>query len=169
MLMKFLKLYLLCISILAFGCIQRSEPRAYTTYTPILMAKASLAGSIRLQGPLPIGTPAKIYYKGGYIFISERLKGVHIIDNSNPTNPIKKGFIAIPGCLDMAIKNNTLYVDNAVDLVAISLLAMEQGKLQIDKRIPDVFPEPAPPDGGLIPEKFNQENRPKNTIIVDWK
>ena len=169
-LMRSGKLILLLCGIIALGCDGRNhEPIKYTKYTPVLIAKTSLSKSISLQGSTAIGEPAKIYYKGGFIYISERLKGVHIIDNSNPSNPINKSFIAIPGCLDMAIKNNVLYADNAIDLVSINLTEAEKGNLQILKRIADVFPEPPPPDGGAIPEKFTIQNRPQNTIIVNWK
>jgi hypothetical protein len=158
---------LICLAISACN-INPPTPIEYTTYKPILMTKTALAGSIKLQSASKIVEAAKIYYKDNYIYISERFKGVHIIDNSNPANPVNKRFISIPGCVDMAIKNNVLYVDNAIDLVSINLLAAESGDLKLLKRIENVFPEASPPDGLVVPEKFNQSNRPKNTIIVNW-
>ena len=165
------KIYLfLSLTLLISACIGGSpEPIVYTKYTPIFLTKNSLRQSLSLQPKTDIYDAAKIYYKGNYIFISERFKGIHIIDNANPKAPINKGYIAIPGCVDMAIKNNILYVDNAIDLVAINLTEVEKGNLSVVKRIENVFPEIAPPDGGVIPSKFNIENRPQNTIIVNWK
>ena len=155
-----------------YSCVDkwgRGEPIVYTEFTPILLTRSSLETSISLKPVTNIGNAAKIYYKDNFIFISERFKGVHIIDNTNPENPINKGYIAIPGCVDMAIKNDILYVDNAIDLVAINLTDAQKGTLNVVKRIANVFPEVAPPDGGTIPSKFNINNRPKNTFIIGWK
>ncbi len=165
------KLYLsLLIFALFYGCIPiDNRPIVYTEYVPILMERSSLNQSVSLKQSTDIGDAAKIYYKDGYIFISERYKGVHIIDNRNPKAPVNKGYISVPGCVDMAIKDNILYVDNAVDLVAINLAEAEKGNLSVVKRIENVFPEVNPPDGGVIPSKFNADSRPKNTIIVNWK
>lgn len=160
---------LVALLLLSGGCLRRAQPIVYTEYTPILMVKTSLANSIKLQSATDIETAAKIYYKDEHIFISEQFKGVHIIDNSNPTAPINKAFIAVPGCVDMAIKNNVMYVDNAIDFVSIDLEEIKNGRLKILKRIENVFPEVAPPDGGVVPDKFNEKNRPENTIIVNWE
>ncbi len=167
--MKSFKLLILLSGFLIIGCIDRQRPILFTTYTPVLITRSSLTKSIALQNAEPILEAAKIYYKDGYIFISERFKGVHIINNANPSAPVNQGFIAVPGCLDMAIKSNVLYVDNAIDLVAIDLTKASKGELEVLTRVQSVFPEPAPPDGGAIPEKFSTRNRPANTIIINWK
>ena len=152
------------------ACIREpARPVVYTEYMPILLSKNLLPKSISVQAAQPIIDAAKIYHKSNFIYISERFKGIHLIDNTNPANPINKGFVAIPGCVDIAIKKEVLYADNAIDLVAIDLKALELGNLQVLKRIADVFPEVAPPDGGAVPDKFNQRNRPENTIIVGWR
>ncbi len=151
------------------GCLRRANPETFTAYTPILVAKSVLKNSVKLQGPVGIAEAAKIYYKDQYIFISEQFKGVHIIDNADPRSPVNKSFISVVGCVDMAIKNDVLYVDNAVDFVSIDLNEIKNGNLKILKRIENVFPEVAPPDAGAIPEKFNEKNRPEGTIIVGWK
>lgn len=164
---RIILLWLVCI--ITTSCTtNRPTPIQYTTYTPVLMTKLVLANSVKLQPATSIGIAAKIYHKDNYIFISQRFKGVHIIDNTNPSAPVNKRFISIPGCVDMAIKNNVLYADNAVDLVSINLTAAQGGDLQVLKRIENVFPELMPPDGLEIPVKFTKENRPANTIIVNW-
>lgn len=151
------------------GCWPRVRPVIYTEYTPTLVHKSTLANSIKLQQPTAIQTAAKIYYKDQYIFISEQFKGVHIIDNADPSNPQDKAFVAVLGCVDMAIKNNVLYVDNAIDFVSIDLEELMAGRLKVLKRIAGVFPEVAPPDGGVIPDRYNERNRRENTVIVGWE
>jgi len=150
------------------SCFRFVDPPQYTQYRPILLTRESLEKSISFHQADKISSPAKIYYKDNYIFISERYKGVHIIDNSNPAQPLNKGYISVPGCIDMAIKGNTLYVDNATYLVALNIGNISGSKVEVQKQIKDAFPELAPPDGRLIPEKYDIRNRPANTVIVEW-
>lgn len=161
--------YILLATALLVSCIGHPSPPPYTAYKPILMGRESLERSISLHTPEQIESPAKIFYKDNYILISERYKGVHIIDNTDPKKPVNRGYIQVPGCVDMAIKNNTLYVDNAVDLVAIDLTNIGQAKINLTSRVKETFPELMPPDGFEVPHKYLPSNRPKNTVIVRWE
>ena len=145
------------------GC---PKPKTETAYKPLFMKRSELEKSIRFEAPVELNNPAKIYYKDHLIFISESYKGIHIIDNSEPKNPVKLGFIRVVGCLDMAIKGTTIYVDNATDLVAIE--AGDPLKPFVSKRIVDAFPEPFPPDQLMIPVQYNKENRAPDLVLVDW-
>jgi hypothetical protein len=63
----------------------------------------------------------KIYVKDNYIFQNEIGEGVHIINNSNPANAQRVGFIKIKGSEEISIKGNFLYSNNFVDLVVIDI------------------------------------------------
>lgn len=145
------------------------SPDYYYDYTPVLMDRSVMEGTVGFYAAQPIKEPGKIYVKGSYIFISEKYQGVHIIDNHNPAAPAKIGFFRIPGCVDMAIKGNVLYVDNAVDLVAITYDSTVWSNSVVSSRVKDIFPELSPPESDYIPWEFTKESRPKNTIIVAWK
>jgi hypothetical protein len=145
-----------------------SEPPTYTEYRPVLLSRESLEKSIVFHEAEKIKSPGKIYFKDNYIFISEQFKGVHIIDNKDPKNPVNKGYINVPGCVDMAIKDDILYVDNATDLVAVNLATLSQSAVTISKRVRDAFPELTAPDGRSLPAKYRVENRPANTVLVGW-
>jgi hypothetical protein len=135
----------------------------YGNYIPIFMKRADLEKSVSWQsGSRELENPGKIYYKSPYIFVNERYKGVHVINNSNPYNPVKEGFIVAPGCIDMAVKENIMYLDNSVDLVAIDLNAKE-----VTKRIRNVFPEPPSPENQVF--YSYGESRDANLILVAWK
>lgn len=168
---QFAKFFCLLLGVLTLNaaCLRRVDSTPLTKYTPIFIKKSILVSSIKLNAPTVINEIAKIYISGNYIYISEKYKGVHVIDNSNPSNPVKKAFLTIPGCVDIAVKNDALYADNTVDLICIDLIALQNGHLNIVKRLSDVFPELAPPDGGRIPTKFNKLNRPENSIIAGWR
>lgn len=132
------------------------------------MERAELEKSVFIRSPIEITNPGKIYYKDQVIYLNERFKGVHIIDNSNPEFPQNVGFINIPGCIDIAIKNNSLFADNAIDLVSIDL-GSNVDNIKVTKRVRNVFPESTPPDLDYIPYSFNHSNRPDGTIIVGWE
>ena len=131
------------------------------SYLPVYMEKSELERSVSYQsGERALENPGKIYHKAPYIYVNERYKGVHVINNSNPANPVHEGFIVVPGCLDMAAKGDVLYIDNSTDLVAFDL-----NTKQVTKRIKDAFPEPLAPDNSY----YYDFNRPANMVIVAWK
>jgi hypothetical protein len=131
-------------------------------YTPVFMSRETLEISVKyVSGARDMIQTGKIYYCAPYIYVNERYKGVHVINNTDPANPVNEGFILAPGCIDMAVKENILYLDNAVDLVSFDLDAR-----QVTKRIRNVFCEPLPPDDLSF---NNLKNRPNGYILVEWK
>ena len=144
---------------------RRNEP---TDYEPVVMDRKKMENAIKIENPRPIKDAGKIYVypPDSMIFINEKYKGIHIIDNKDPENPIKEGFIRIPGNLDISIKNRTLLADNATDLVAIELSGYKS--ISVSKRLRNVFPEYMPPDFGTVPEQYKEPNRPDSTVIVEW-
>jgi hypothetical protein len=134
-------------------------------YKPILMAREELENSIKLLPPQSIEKYGKIYTKDNFLYINDFQKGVHIVDNTDPSSPKALAFISIPGNVDISIKNNIIYADNATDLVA---LKYDGSTLTEVDRNRAVFPEPGPPDGLWVDEAYTQENRPENTVIIKW-
>ncbi len=134
-----------------------------SSYKPVLMERSVLENSIKLVEPQSINEFGKVYRYGDLLFINERFEGVHIINNTDPENPVNVGFITIPGNIDIAIKDDYIYADNAVDLVVLSF---NNQSVQLVDRNRDVFPELTAPDGYYSPDL---ENRPDNTVIVKWR
>jgi hypothetical protein len=137
-----------------------------TVYTPLLLKKEDLPKSVFIKEAQDFENPGKIYLYGSGIYIVDSYKGIHVIDNQDKANPTKAGFIHIPGVMDVAIRDEVLYADNAVDLVAINLGNFPE--ISVISRVGDVFPEPLPPDLNNMPSRFRPSNRPKNTVIVGW-
>lgn len=128
-------------------------------YVPIYMDYKDLHSSVSYKVEArPLTEPGKIYYKAPYIYINEKYKGIHIINNSEPEHPVNEGFILVPGCLDMAIKDNIIYMDNSVDLVAFDL-----NTKQVTNRINRVFPEP------IAPGSYKYLRYDSSKVIVAWK
>ena len=87
--------------------------------------------------PQPIGNLGKIYYKDPYLYINERFKGIHVYDNSDPTNPTPIAFIQIYGSEDIAITGDILYADNYTDLVAIDI--SDINNVKVVNRVKDLY------------------------------
>lgn len=168
--LKFKHIYVkLSIGLLVFMSLSSSkceQPIVYTKYDPVFMKRVDLENSIAIGSPRSLGTPAKIYTKDKFLFISEAGVGVHVIDNQNLYAPNNIGFIKILGCFDMAIKGNILYADNATDLVTIDL--SNPNNINVTGRLVDVFPEPVPPDNLLVRPEHLKQNRPADLVLVKW-
>ncbi|HHH54255.1 MAG TPA: hypothetical protein ENK91_11395 [Bacteroidetes bacterium] len=69
----------------------------------------------------PFEDLGKIVYDGKFIFINEKFKGIHIVDNTDPSNPKNIRFLQIPGNTQFTITNNILYADNSIHLLVIDI------------------------------------------------
>ncbi|OUS01081.1 hypothetical protein A9Q86_07900 [Flavobacteriales bacterium 33_180_T64] len=164
----FALLLLLCFSMSFQSCwLRDSEDDIITTniqdfYEPVIMQRSEFETTTTLQTtPEVIVNSGKIYVKDNYIFINERNKGFHIINNTDPSNPQNVAFLNVLGSSDLTIKGASIYVNNATDLLAITLDS-QAGIMEITKRIPNAFPQISSPFGLNFYEIQNNE------IIVDW-
>lgn len=63
----------------------------------------------------------KIFVAQNMILVGEEGKGVHVIDNTNPENPINTSFINIPGNKEFYVQNNHLYAESYYDMIKIDI------------------------------------------------
>ena len=97
------------------------QVRTYRKYTPVQFSVAELRQAVTSGPARPLEEPGKLYVKDQYLFIVEVKKGIHIIDNSNPAAPRPVSFLSIPGNVDLAVRDNILYADSYMDLVALDI------------------------------------------------
>ncbi|MBW7468188.1 hypothetical protein ABID22_002590 [Pontibacter aydingkolensis] len=134
-----LALFIFLPALLLSSCSDECETTiTYTVQEPVYMLRTDLRQAVKVVAPQDMHEPGKIYAKGNYLFINEVNKGIHIIDNANPSAPRKISFIQIPGNIDMAVKENILYVDSYIDLLAIDISNPLDVKLL--KRVENIFP-----------------------------
>ncbi len=112
---------LCCITFLPISCLKNSciETVQLTIAEPILLENIEFRKNPVWLSPRPIEKSGKIYIYQNYLLINEFLEGIHVFDNSSPSNPISLGFISIPGNVDMAFDGNFMYVDSYTDLLSI--------------------------------------------------
>lgn len=121
------------------SCLKDKLTHTYTIYTPIYETKEAVKLNIKSNPAEDIESPGNLFVYGNYIFLNETDKGVHIIDNTDPSNPVDKAFIDIPGNTDIAVKGDILYADMYQDLVAVDISDPLHAKLV--KTVPNVFGE----------------------------
>jgi hypothetical protein len=111
------------------GCTdQCTETYSFTYYEPVFTPLSEIRNSVSVGIPQPLEEVGKIYFKDGYLFVNDPGKGIHVIDNQDPSNPVKKYFINIPGNYDLSIRNTILYADSYIDLVALDISDLNQVK-----------------------------------------
>jgi hypothetical protein len=130
-------------------------------YKPVLLQRSVFEKSIVLENPQTIIKSGKIYIKGDLMFINDVNKGFHVYDYSDPKNPVRLQFIKAPGATDLAIIDDVIYINQAVDLVTITYNAITK-KIDITNRNKNVFPQKKSPNG------FSG-NHKENEIIIDWE
>ncbi|OQP49269.1 hypothetical protein [Niastella populi] len=107
----------------------------------------------------------KIYAWGNYIFQNDQNKGIHIIDNSDRTNPQKIAFLNIPFNSEFAVRDNYIYANNVNDLVVIDIRDVLHPV--VVKRVENAFP--------FVNQKYPQQNGrfvcpdPSLGIVVGWE
>lgn len=144
--------------ILFTGCFKDKITRTYTVMSPVYESKSTVLARVESSTPIELGSPGKIFIKGRYLFINELNKGVHVIDNSNPSSPIPVSFIPIPGNIDIASQGNYLYADMFTDLLTIDISDPLNAKLE------DVT-------ANVFPQRFYGNGFVRNDsswVIVDW-
>ena len=132
---------------------------SYTYFKPIYTTAEDIRAAFEFMPPEEIHYPGKIYLLGNYLFVNEIGAGIHIIDNIDPANPQKVGFINIPGNHDMAAKGNILYADSYIDLLAIDISNL--GDIKIVKRMEGVFN-----DHYYILDNFNEQGA---AVLVSYE
>jgi len=136
----------------------------FTANAPVYMSYTELRSAVKMTTAREMNNPGKIYFKDNFIFINEKMKGVHVYDVSNPNSPQNKGFIEIPGNVDIAIKDNILYADSYVDLVSIDVSSFSA--IKEVGRIEKIFPYTLPTYDTKYPVAKLDE---KKGVVTEWE
>ena len=134
---------IILLSGLLFTACKDTFVARYISLEPVYMSYEELRAAVKMVPQQDLVMPGKIYTVGNFLFINEYLKGVHLYNNANPASPQYMGFINIPGNIDIAVKNNILYADSYVDLVAIDI--SDPAKAKEVGRAKDAFVYSVPP------------------------
>ncbi len=136
----------------------------YTVNSPIYMSTEEFKAAVKTESAKELSVAGKIYFYQDYIFVNEKFEGIHVIDNSDPSNPKNVNFLAIPGNIDMAVKDDILYADSYTDLIAIDISNINS--ISLKKRFEKIFPFTLPPTNNNY--KRNSIDTEKG-IVIGWE
>ena len=129
----------LLVALIPSACTDKcTETRVFKRFSSVTFTAAQIRQPVTTGPARTLQEPGKIYTKDGFLFINELKQGIHIIDNRNPDAPKMVAFVRIPGNGDMAVRDNILYADSYMDLVALDISDVTNIK-QV-KRMNNVFP-----------------------------
>ena len=157
-------LILLCSAIILFSSCKDKIVSEHFVNVPIYEDFETFRNAISLESPRAIEKQIGIYKWNQYLFVVEENEGVHFIDNSDPSNPNKIGFLEVQGCSGLAIKDNNLYVDNLIDVAVIDISSIEQPE-QIS-RLENIFSDKFPVGDNTLPY---QKVDPSKGVVVAWE
>lgn len=143
------------------SCMKDNCRHTYSLYTPIYKSLSEVRANLKSNPAQDLQRPGKIYVYGNYIFLNEYDKGIHIIDNSQPSNPQNIAFINIPGNLDLAVQGNTLYADMYCDLIAFDI--SNPRNVVAKKFLNNIFPQ----RNGYY-YNLGSNNPDSIKLIADW-
>lgn len=145
-----------------------AESTIYKVNEPIFMSYELFRQSVRVkQKPQTIEKQGNIALSNGFMYISEPEKGIHILDNRNPKNPVGVGFIEILGNNDLIIKDNLLYADSYVDLVWFDISDPSYPVLSGRKN--EVFPTALPVADNGYPCDYVKSMDKTKGVVVGWE
>ncbi|MEP6725176.1 MAG: hypothetical protein ABJC98_05155 [Bacteroidota bacterium] len=145
--------FLISIVFLFSSCLKDHCSRTYNIITPVYTKLSVLRSAVQSKPAAAIVNTGKLYIRDKWIFLNEQNKGIHVIDNSNPSHPVKTSFINIPGSIDMSVKENILYADLYCDLAAIDI--SNPKNISVAKFLTNTFPEKAVYSSSTNPDSIN--------------
>jgi len=162
-----LSLTLVVLVMLSSACLKDNCDRevTYIKQEPIYKTYDEIRTAITTSPAQKMEHLGKIYYYNNYILINEIHKGIHVLDNSDPRNPVNVAFINIEGNIDMAVKNNVLYADNYTDLLAINISNPTNASLL--SRVPDAFPHEGTGENNTLLVAYKGVQVTEN-VSCDW-
>ena len=116
------------------------EPGDYADYLvarPLTMSMEEFKNGVDVTVPVPIDESGKIYAYRDYIFVNDKYRGVHVIDNRDPSSPEKVAFIKIAGNVDISVKDDYLYADSLTDLIVLDISDIDN--IRIVNRLENVL------------------------------
>jgi hypothetical protein len=107
-----------------------TSTREYIIYNPVYMhVNQFRADEVQVTPTRVLESPGKLYFYKNYLLVNEMAFGIHVYDVSDSSNPTEVAFYDIPGNFDMAIKDDILFADNVIDLIAIDISDVSQPRI----------------------------------------
>ncbi|HRG73077.1 MAG TPA: hypothetical protein PLX69_00815 [Leptospiraceae bacterium] len=141
-----------------------SRPATTATTTSASTSLPYYTSEIKKDLTRSLLSPGKIYLYDKYLYINDKGWGIHIYDNSNPTNPVKFTSIQISGNYDIAVKDGIIFADSYDGLLAIKL--NDQGEPEVKTKLKDVFAGYGFTNMGVVNMGSVNPSSPENYFLI---
>lgn len=144
------------------------QDKVYNKYTgcfPVYTDTETFREPAAFLSPQTIEDNGSIYIKDQYLFLVSPDKGIHFIDNSNPSSPVNIGFLNLIGCTGMSIKDNYLYANSFIDMVVFDISTITS-PTEVS-RMKDIFPQALP----VIEKNYpmGEEIDKNKGVVTSWE
>ena len=156
--MKKLLYLLLPISFLVFHSCTKDFSSVEVTYTKATAKYSDLSElrSTPLIGVVQkVENPGKIFVSENLLLIGEEGKGIHVIDNSDPTNPQTTLFLNVPGNREFYVEGDQIFAESHYDMLKIDISNTAQPVLV--SRVENAFAQDLINDKGEVLVGFDFE------------
>jgi hypothetical protein len=124
---------LICLgAIFIFASCSKNKGTITLTYNKA----TAIYGDIEAIRSTPLSSSPRAIEKAGKIFIDEdvlligeKLKGIHVFDNTNAFSPVNIGFINLPFAEEFYVLNRTIYAVSHYDFVKIDISSLSNPTL----------------------------------------
>ncbi len=130
------KINLFFLSVILLASCTREENKRVITWVPVYIT-ASEYSQIISQPPTALINGGKIAIDNNKLFMVEQGQGIHVVNYTNPAQPVKERFIKVPGCYEVSMKNGFLIANNGPDLVSLDIA--DADSVRVANRLTNVF------------------------------
>lgn len=123
--------------------------------------------TLKTEAAKPYDNLGKIVTSGNYIYINEINKGIHVINNTNPANPVIEYFWNIIGNREFTINDGVLYADNGKHLLVIDI--SNPGSIALIKVIRDQYEVELKEEYPLDYTGWFDCYKPEQGLLLGWE
>jgi len=117
---------------------QCDQTITYTKFSAIYGDLASMRVDDLVESAKTIEQPGKIYVSEELLIIGDRGTGIHIIDNTDPSNPSPVSFLNVPGSTQLYVEGDYIYSNAYYDMIKIDISDMNN--IRVADRMVEAFP-----------------------------
>lgn len=120
---------------------------------------------IKASDPREFGDLGAIVERNQYIYVMEKYKGIHVVNNADPANPVTIKFWEIPGIFLFTLDSEKLYAGNGSNLWVVDITDVNNIKvIDVEKNV-FVNQSDMVPDGYF---GFFECVDPTKGLVIGW-
>ncbi len=128
---RFLTLTCLALGLTFASCEKDSCTQTWTQLVtvPVTANRQAVQDSIAAMPARELCTGGNLYAFGNYVFVNANREGYHLLDNTNPAEPVNVAFLRVPGATHMAFVDGQMVSDSYADMLVLDFGGPQSLKL----------------------------------------